>query len=241
MKKNVSILLIVLFILAISTFIVNAKMYKILDSEGNIVCLTNNPVLSIKEKEAGYTLSPPPEESIMPTQEQITNGQENKQQSLNQGNKYDFLNTKWGMSKEEVKKMEKGGLIEKGSKGDDLQYYGEVDGLDCYMTYSFVEDKLTTTGCAIWQPIDRSDDKSILHIYGCYDHIKKFFIKKYGEIYTEKDLEELNFEQFVKDLWDTSITKVDLSLSTDTTNSQGIASYVLLIDCKSKAEPELNP
>ena len=37
-------------------------MYKILDSEGNVIRLTNIPVLSIQEKEAGYTISPPPEE-----------------------------------------------------------------------------------------------------------------------------------------------------------------------------------
>lgn len=39
----------------INTSSINTKMYKILDSEGNIVRIVSNPVLSIKEKEAGYT------------------------------------------------------------------------------------------------------------------------------------------------------------------------------------------
>ena len=47
--------LVIFLIINISS--VNAKMYKILDSEGNIVRLTNNPALSMEEKEAGYTLS----------------------------------------------------------------------------------------------------------------------------------------------------------------------------------------
>jgi len=64
--KRKYILLVLFFILAIFFIIsapsVNAKMYKILDSEGNVIRLTNIPVLSIQEKEAGYTISLPPEE-----------------------------------------------------------------------------------------------------------------------------------------------------------------------------------
>ena len=64
--KRKYFLLVLFFILAIFFIInapsVNAKMYKILDSEGNVIRLTNIPVLSIQEKEAGYTISPPPEE-----------------------------------------------------------------------------------------------------------------------------------------------------------------------------------
>ncbi|RXG64043.1 hypothetical protein ES695_14420, partial [Candidatus Atribacteria bacterium 1244-E10-H5-B2] len=57
--------LVVLFLILAMFFIINtsgidAMMYKILDSEGNVVRIVSNPVLSIKEKEAGYTISPPP-------------------------------------------------------------------------------------------------------------------------------------------------------------------------------------
>jgi hypothetical protein len=109
MKRKV-FLVVVFLILAIFFIIntpsVNATMYKILDSEGNIIRLTNNPVLSNKEKEAEYTISPPPEGIIMPTQDQITNGQENKQEILSGSEKYDFRKTNWGMSKEQVKVTE---------------------------------------------------------------------------------------------------------------------------------------
>jgi len=65
MKKKyyfVIIFLILAILFIINAPSVNAKMYKILDSEGNVIRLTNIPVLSIQEKEAGCTISPPPEE-----------------------------------------------------------------------------------------------------------------------------------------------------------------------------------
>ena len=67
MKRK--LFLVALFLILAVFFIINApsvdaKMYKILDSEGNVIRLTNIPVLSIQEKEAGYTISPPPIEEI---------------------------------------------------------------------------------------------------------------------------------------------------------------------------------
>ncbi|MBU4350029.1 hypothetical protein KJ830_06990 [bacterium] len=63
---------------------VNAKMYKILDSEGNIIRLTNDPVLSIKETEAGYAISPSPKSII------VTAGQEKRGElkAYYDGNRY---------------------------------------------------------------------------------------------------------------------------------------------------------
>lgn len=200
----------------INTSKVNAIMYKILDSEGNIIRITSQPILSIKEKKEGYTISPPPKK------------QEFKQKTPTKVNNYDFLNTNWGMSKEEVKKMEKAGLIEGDRSGeDDLEYQGKVDGFDCYMTYSFVEGKLVRTGCAITKPIT---DKS-RNIFDCFFKIKEYFIKKYGQIFKEGEFSTS---------WDTSITKVDMGVSSST-DSHGINVHVLLISCKSKSEPELTP
>ena len=219
MKKRyffVIFFLVLAIFFIINTSSVNAKMYKILDSEGNIVRIVSNPVLSIKEKEAGYTISPPPEK------------QEFKQKAPSKVNNYDFLNTNWGMSKEDVKKMEKAGLIEGNREGeDDLEYQGEVDGLDCHMTYSFLENKLVRTGCAITQPIADGS----YNIWACYYDIKEYFIKKHGQIFKEG---EFNIS------WDTSISKVDMVV-TNSTDDHGIEVFVLLIDCKSKAEPKLNP
>jgi len=116
-----------------NTSTVNAKMYKILDSEGNVIRLTSNPTLSIKEKEAGYTVSPPPGK------------QEFKQVEPDKVNNYNFLNTTWGMSREDVKKIEKAGFKENVEDEDLLQYKGKMEGLDCYMNYSFEKGKLMST------------------------------------------------------------------------------------------------
>jgi len=62
MKRKYSF--VILFLILTIFFLVNAsgnaKMYKILDSEGNIVRLTNNTNLSIEEIAEGYTIYPPP-------------------------------------------------------------------------------------------------------------------------------------------------------------------------------------
>jgi len=223
MKKKY--FLVILFLLLTMFFIintssVNAKMYKILDSEGNVIRPTNNPVLSIEEKEAGCTISPPPE------------GQEITQEAPSKGNNYDFLNTKWGMSKEEVKKMEKAGLTEdnRWSGEDNLEYQGKVDGFGCKISYFFREGKLVRTGCAIIQPMA---EKSGSTLYGCYDNIKNYFIKKYGEIFK-------GTESGFRYSWDTSVSKVDLSFLNNT-DSRGINIFLILIDCRNKSEPGPNP
>jgi len=79
------ILLSILAILfLINTSSVNAKMYKILDSEGNVIRITNNPVLSIEEKEAGHTIYPPPKRIV------VIDGQENtgELKAYYDGNRY---------------------------------------------------------------------------------------------------------------------------------------------------------
>jgi len=70
---------VILFLILVILFLinapsVNAKMYKILDSEGNLIRLTNNPVLSIEEKKTGYTISPPTQEIIVITEQEKTDG-----------------------------------------------------------------------------------------------------------------------------------------------------------------------
>jgi len=132
MKKRyffvIFFLLLVIFFI-INTSSVNAKIYKILDSEGNIIRLTNNPVLSIKEKEAGYTISPP----------SVLDEQEIKKETLSKGEKDDFIITNLGISKEKVKIIEKAEFIEENrGREDTLQYKGKVDGFDCHISYFFI-------------------------------------------------------------------------------------------------------
>ena len=139
MKKKyffVIFFLVLTIFFVINTSSVNANMYKILDSEGNIIRITDNPVLSIKEIEAGCKILSAPEGITMPTQDQITNGQENKQEISSESEKYDFRKTNWGMSKEQVKVTE--------DKKPDLEedvtlYYKKVkfNEKDCSCMYFF--------------------------------------------------------------------------------------------------------
>jgi len=61
------ILFLVLVLFFINNTPGNAKMYKILDGEGNLVRLTNNTMLSIEEIAEGYTVFPPTERIVVVT------------------------------------------------------------------------------------------------------------------------------------------------------------------------------
>jgi len=82
MKRNYFLLVLVL---VLSTFFlsnilsVDAVLYKVLDEEGKLIRLTNEPILSVSEKEAGYTLDPPIEEleeENIPETQTVTNNQD---------------------------------------------------------------------------------------------------------------------------------------------------------------------
>lgn len=180
--KRKYFLLVLFFILAIfftiNTSSVDATMYKILDSEGNVIRLTNNPTLSIKEKEAGYTISPPPGENIDVIQDQVT---------TSGSDKYDFRETNWGMSKEQVKEIEKNILlvgedsIQDSIIGCDgsLHYNGEVNGLKCDIYYYFMEDRLVS---ATYKKVDSIVRFKVKFISN-YKSLKAYLIKKYGKPY----------------------------------------------------------
>jgi hypothetical protein len=182
-------------------------MYKILDSEGNVIRLTNNPVLSIKEKEAGYTIYPSPGESIEPMQDQITNGQEIKQEVLSGSKKYDFRKTNWGMSKEQVKETEKSSkfveedIMKDFIKGCDgsLHYKGEVDGLDCEVYYYFMKGRLVSAAYKKRGSIQFRNE-----YINNYKKLKTYLIKRYGRP-NEKGIESLEDEPiapFALVFWD---------------------------------------
>ena len=158
----------------INTSSVNANMYKILDSEGNIIRINNNPVLSIKEIEAGCKILSAPEGIIMPTQDQITNGQENKQETLSESEKYDFRKTNWGMSKEQVKAIED----KKPDFDEDtfVEYKVEISGNDFKCVYNFLQDKLYSSKYIFNGTHTNKND----YIYD-YENLKEILIKKYGK------------------------------------------------------------
>jgi hypothetical protein len=152
-------------------------MYKILDSEGNVIRITSQPKLSIKEKEAGYTISPPPKK------------QEIIQEALRKGNKYDFRETNWGRSKEQVEETEQSSLligedsIQDSIIGCDgsLHYNGKVNGLKCDIYYYFIKDKLVS---ASYKKVDSFTGFKVKFISN-YKNLKSALLKKYGKPYDD--------------------------------------------------------
>jgi len=176
----------VIFFLVLAIFLiinissVNAIMYKILDSEGNVIRLTNIPRLTNEEKEAGYSIYPPLEEKI-----DVMQGQETK--SGSDKDNCDFRETNWGMSKEQVKEIEKNILfigedsIQDSIIGCDgsLHYKGEVNGLECDVYYYFMKDSLISATYKNADSIIRFKNKYINN----YKNLKVYLIKKYGKPY----------------------------------------------------------
>lgn len=120
---------------------------------------------------------------------------------------YDFRKTNWGMSKEQVKEIEKSKLVEEDfGKEENLHYKGEVDGLDCEIYYYFMRDKLTGAAYSSWH-INNKDD-----CINNYKKLKEYLTKKYG-----KPVEDKTFEDFEKGeartFWDIPITEINLMLS----------------------------
>jgi len=162
--------LVVLFLLLAMFFLfnilnVNAKMYKVLDEEGNLIRLTNKPYLSVSEKEAGYTLDPP----IIESEEE--NISEAQTATIYQ---YDFRKANWGMSKEEVK-------VTEDKKPDSeydtsLVYYVKIGGDDYLCGYSFLQDKLYNTGYVFVGEHSNKND-----YIRDYKNLKEILTKKYGK------------------------------------------------------------
>jgi hypothetical protein len=191
------LVLVVFFI--INTSSVNAIMYKILDSEGNIIRITNMPILSIKEKEAGYTISPPPGGSIEPMQDQTTNGQEIKQEVSSGSEKYDFRKINWGMNKEQVKATE--------DKKPDFEsdafvgYKVEISGNDFSCVYNFLQDKLYSSKYIFNRTHTNKND-----YIDDYVNLKEILIKKYGKPKIDKVTWENNLYKSDKQEWGMAIS-----------------------------------
>jgi len=67
--------------------------------------------------------------------------------------KYDFRKTNWGMSREQVKEIEKSRLVvEDFGKEESLIYEGEIDGLDGQIFYYFMRGKLIRARYVIRRP-----------------------------------------------------------------------------------------
>lgn len=84
-----------------------------------------------------------------------------------------FRDAAWGMSMQDVKKVETANL--ESEDGDGLIYSGNVAGLDCYIIYSFTSDKLTLGYYSFSKKY--SNDNNYIDDY---DKVVDLLISKYG-------------------------------------------------------------
>lgn len=92
-----------------------------------------------------------------------------------------FRNTTWGMSKEEVLKVENAEL---GTQDDNtLLYAYKIDGLDSFLFYNFIDDKLFKSGYMI--NIERTNPTDFITDY---KKLKDGLLKKYGQPTSDEEV-----------------------------------------------------
>ena len=99
-------------------------------------------------------------------------------------NEYDFRKTNWGMSREEVAEAEDALELQYGdSPFPGESYEAKVGGLDCYINYYYIGDKLTSA--------DYEFGYEATLEYLCinnYRHLKEKLMEKYGKAIEDEDI-----------------------------------------------------
>lgn len=114
------------------------------------------------------TAGPTPEQSVSP-QPSASPGPESKP-----GETFDFRGTRWGMTRDEVKKAEP--KPPKHETEDSLIYDGKYKDMITYITYQFKDGKLYRAG--VLYPEKLASDSLYLENY---ENLKQDVIKAYGE------------------------------------------------------------
>jgi len=126
--------------------------------------------------------------------------------------KYDFRRTNWGMSIEEVKLAEKGGIKyreeREGYTEHELTYDVKLGLYDYHCYYYFVEDKLYK--CK-YRYIKTIFDSSGFIAITEYKRFKEILIEKYGKPSLQS---ERNVYVSLGSWWDTPTTRIKLDCST---------------------------
>jgi hypothetical protein len=143
---------------------------------------------------------------------------------------YDFRKTTWGMNKNTVLKIETLARVKSADGG--LRYSTSLSGLDCFVFYEFINDKLYLAGYFF----NETHINNLKYIDNFYE-IKTLLDKKYGEytgetekaktdnkyLLADKGLAlELGYLQLISN-WETSTTKIGLIVSS---NDSGIGMAV---------------
>lgn len=116
---------------------------------------------------------------------------------------YDFRNTNWGMSKEEVKLTEEKKSIYEDD--DSLLYKVEIDKYDCYCGYYFLENKLYRSAYIF---TEKHNNKNAY--IEDYENLKELLTKKYGKPTWENVNWKDDFYKDIKGNWGLAVARGDL-------------------------------
>jgi len=94
---------------------------------------------------------------------------------------YDFRKTNWGMSKVQVKKMQKGKIVKE--EENFLAYQGNVGGFDCFILYIFAEGNLVRAKYVFTETHSNKND-----YISDYNSLKDILTKKYGKLYKDSHI-----------------------------------------------------
>lgn len=99
-------------------------------------------------------------------------------------NEYDFRKTNWGMSREEVAEAEDALELQYGdSPFPGESYEAKVGGLDCYINYYYIGDKLTSA------EYEFSYEATLEYLcINNYRHLKEKLLEKYGKAIEDEDI-----------------------------------------------------
>ncbi|MBA7714633.1 hypothetical protein ES703_123662 [subsurface metagenome] len=99
-------------------------------------------------------------------------------------NEYDFRKTNWGMSMEEVAEAEDALELQYGdSPLPGESYEAKAGGLDCYINYYYIGDKLTSA------EYEFSYESTLEYLcINNYSHLKEKLVEKYGEPIRDEDI-----------------------------------------------------
>ncbi len=99
-------------------------------------------------------------------------------------NEYDFRKTNWGMSREEVAEAEDALELQYGdSPFPGESYEAKVGGLDCYINYYYIGDKLTSA------EYEFSYEATLEYLcINNYRHLKEKLMEKYGKAIEDEDI-----------------------------------------------------
>ncbi len=99
-------------------------------------------------------------------------------------NEHDFRKTNWGMSMEEVAEAENALELQYGdSPLPGESYEAKVGGLDCYINYYYIGDKLTSA------EYEFSYEATLEYLcINNYSHLKEKLVEKYGEPIRDEDI-----------------------------------------------------